>query len=247
MTSAQAAVSAAGRRLIQHSRKQRIDQSGDKRRSLRLWVTHVNQVLVEAFPQVVQEGRLTGVGVQEDKVLDAYTVPSRQGRFHVPQDLTAPLLQALSPGAKKNRRGVPEELSSQQQPPGLNQKSDWSPSLRSFCGEQARPFSSTSCFPHLSVYVGVVILHDHTHACTHAHTHTRSQSLTSYVVFLLLYQCFFVPSGLGYILKPKNSLSPISSVSSLPKKKKKKRVDIRHKERHTNSLHRQHQPNPYFN
>lgn len=64
-------------------------------------MTHVNEVLVKAFPQVVQEGRLTGVGVQEDKVLDAYAVPSRQGRFHVPQDLTAPLLQALSPNTKK--------------------------------------------------------------------------------------------------------------------------------------------------
>lgn len=67
-------------------------------------MTHVNEVLVEAFPQVVQECRLTGVGIQEDKVLDAHAVPSCQSRFHVPQDLAAPLLQALIPRIKKQKR-----------------------------------------------------------------------------------------------------------------------------------------------
>lgn len=50
---------------------------------------------MEAFPQVVQEGTLTRVGVQEDKILDAHTIPGRQGGLHVPQDPVAPLLQAL--------------------------------------------------------------------------------------------------------------------------------------------------------
>lgn len=50
---------------------------------------------MEAFPQVVQEGALARVGVQEDKVLDAHSIPGVQGGLHVPQDLVAPLLQAL--------------------------------------------------------------------------------------------------------------------------------------------------------
>lgn len=50
---------------------------------------------MEAFPQVVQKGTLTGVGVQQNKVLDAHAIPGRQGGLHVPQDLVAPLLQAL--------------------------------------------------------------------------------------------------------------------------------------------------------
>lgn len=57
--------------------------------------THINEILVEAFPQVVQEGTLTRVGVQEDKVLDAHAIPGRQRGLHVPQDPAAPLLQAL--------------------------------------------------------------------------------------------------------------------------------------------------------
>lgn len=50
---------------------------------------------MEAFPQVVQEGALAGVGVQEHKVLEAHAIPGVQGGFHVPQDLAAPFLQAL--------------------------------------------------------------------------------------------------------------------------------------------------------
>lgn len=58
-------------------------------------VTHVYEILMEAFPQVVQEGALARVGVQEDKVLDAHSIPGVQGGLHVPQDLVAPFLQAL--------------------------------------------------------------------------------------------------------------------------------------------------------
>jgi len=57
--------------------------------------THVDQVLVEPLPQVVQEGGLAGVGVQQDQVLDAHAVPGCQGALHVAQDPVAPLLQAL--------------------------------------------------------------------------------------------------------------------------------------------------------
>lgn len=52
---------------------------------------------MEAFPQVVQEGTLTRVGVQENKILDANAITSSQGGLHVPQDPVAPLLQALFP------------------------------------------------------------------------------------------------------------------------------------------------------
>lgn len=51
---------------------------------------------MEAFPQVFQEGRFTRVGIQENKVLDAHTIPSRQRSLHVLQDPVAPLIQALS-------------------------------------------------------------------------------------------------------------------------------------------------------
>ena len=50
---------------------------------------------MEAFPQVVQEGALAGVSVQQDEVLDAHAVPRRQGTLHVPQDPVTALLQAL--------------------------------------------------------------------------------------------------------------------------------------------------------
>lgn len=59
--------------------------------------THVNQILMVAFPQVVQEGTLTRVGVQENKILDAHAIPGCQGGLHIPQDLVTPLLQALCP------------------------------------------------------------------------------------------------------------------------------------------------------
>lgn len=91
MTSAAAAVSAMCSRLIQRISKQHKNPSGPslgkmlqcktilgtwrQKTKSGIWVTHVNKVLVEAFSQVVQEGRLTSVGVQEDKVLDAHTVP----------------------------------------------------------------------------------------------------------------------------------------------------------------------------
>lgn len=52
---------------------------------------------MEAFPQVVQEGTLTRVGVQENKVLDAHAIPGCQGGLHVPQDLATPFFQALCP------------------------------------------------------------------------------------------------------------------------------------------------------
>ena len=52
---------------------------------------------MEALLQVVQEGRLARVGVQENKILDAHTIPGRQGGLHVPQDLVTPHIQALCP------------------------------------------------------------------------------------------------------------------------------------------------------
>ena len=57
--------------------------------------SHVDELLVEALPQVVQQGGLAGVGVQQDQVLDAHAVPGRQRALHVPQDPVAPLLQTL--------------------------------------------------------------------------------------------------------------------------------------------------------
>lgn len=59
--------------------------------------THVNEVLMEAFSQVVQEGTLTGVGVQQNKILDANPIPGGQRTLHVPQDPVTALLQALCP------------------------------------------------------------------------------------------------------------------------------------------------------
>ena len=38
---------------------------------------------MEAFPQVVQEGALAGVCVQENKVLDAHAIPGVQRGLHV--------------------------------------------------------------------------------------------------------------------------------------------------------------------
>lgn len=64
---------------------------------------------MEAFPQVVQEGTLAGVGVQEDEVLDAHAIPGRQRGLHVPQDLVTPLVKALSPSKNtsvKNYNGT---------------------------------------------------------------------------------------------------------------------------------------------
>lgn len=58
---------------------------------------------MEAFPQVVQEGALARVGVQEDKVLDAHSIPGVQGGLHVPQDLVAPFLQALHSNRSSNK------------------------------------------------------------------------------------------------------------------------------------------------
>lgn len=58
-------------------------------------MTHIYEILAKAFPQVVQEGALARVGVQENKVLDAHAIPGVQGGLHVPQDLVAPFLQAL--------------------------------------------------------------------------------------------------------------------------------------------------------
>lgn len=54
--------------------------------------THVNEILVEALPEVVQEGGLTGVGVQENKILDAHAIPGGQGGLHVPQDPVTAIL-----------------------------------------------------------------------------------------------------------------------------------------------------------
>lgn len=67
--------------------------------------THVNQVIVEAFPQVVQEGTLTGVGIQKNEILDAHAIPGRKGALHVPKDPVTVLLQALT-----NQRQGPEQL-----------------------------------------------------------------------------------------------------------------------------------------
>lgn len=52
---------------------------------------------MEAFPQVVQEGTLTCVGVQENEILDAHAIPGCQRGLHVSQDLVTPLIQALCP------------------------------------------------------------------------------------------------------------------------------------------------------
>lgn len=52
---------------------------------------------MEALPQVVQEGTLTGVGVQENEILNAHAIPCCQGGLHVPQHPVTPLLQALCP------------------------------------------------------------------------------------------------------------------------------------------------------
>lgn len=52
---------------------------------------------MEALLQVVQEGSLTRVGVQENKILDAHAIPGRQGGLHVPQHPVTPLVQALFP------------------------------------------------------------------------------------------------------------------------------------------------------
>lgn len=59
--------------------------------------THVNEILMETFPQVVQEGTLTRVGVQENEILNAHAIPGCQGGLHVPQDLVTAFLQALCP------------------------------------------------------------------------------------------------------------------------------------------------------
>jgi len=50
---------------------------------------------METFPQVVQEGTLTCVGVQENKILDAHPIPGCQGSLHVLKNPVTPLLQAL--------------------------------------------------------------------------------------------------------------------------------------------------------
>lgn len=52
---------------------------------------------METFPQVVQEGTLTRVGVEEHKILNAHPIPSSKGGLHVPQDLVTPFFQALRP------------------------------------------------------------------------------------------------------------------------------------------------------
>ncbi len=54
---------------------------------------------MEAFPQVVQEGTFTRVGVQENKILDAHTIPGCQRGLHVPQDLVTALVQTLCPSS----------------------------------------------------------------------------------------------------------------------------------------------------
>ena len=68
--------------------------------------SHVDEVLVKALPQVVQEGGLAGVGFQQDQVLDAHAVPGSQRALHVPQDPVAPLLQTL----EQTRGGVKGQL-----------------------------------------------------------------------------------------------------------------------------------------
>lgn len=67
-----------------------------------------------AFPQVVQEGTLTRVVVQENEILDAHAIPGRQGGLHVPQDLVTPVLQALCPSRNTSvtrKQGITAELS----------------------------------------------------------------------------------------------------------------------------------------
>lgn len=44
--------------------------------------THVDEVLFKPFAQVLDEGRLTGVVLQEDKVLHPHSVSGCQGRLH---------------------------------------------------------------------------------------------------------------------------------------------------------------------
>lgn len=67
--------------------------------------THVNEILMEALPQVVQEGSLTRVGVQKNEILDAHAIPGRQRGLHVPQDPVTPLLQALCPSRNTSVTG----------------------------------------------------------------------------------------------------------------------------------------------
>lgn len=68
---------------------------------------------MEAFPQVVQEGTLTRVGVQENKILDAHAIPGCQGGLHVPQDLVTPVLQALCPSRNTSVTGQGNKVSQQ--------------------------------------------------------------------------------------------------------------------------------------
>lgn len=50
---------------------------------------------MEAFPQVAQEGILTCVGIQENKILNAHPIPGCQRGLHVSQDLGTPFFQTL--------------------------------------------------------------------------------------------------------------------------------------------------------
>lgn len=45
-------------------------------------LTHIDEVLFEAFAQILYEGSLAGVVLQQDKVLHAHPVSSCQGGLH---------------------------------------------------------------------------------------------------------------------------------------------------------------------
>lgn len=72
--------------------------------------THIDQVLFEAFAQVLYEGRLTGVVLQQDKVLHPHSVSGCQGRLHHrPHAVTGYHLQEDERGSEKNSQRLETE------------------------------------------------------------------------------------------------------------------------------------------
>lgn len=45
--------------------------------------TYIDEILLVAFPKVVEESSLAGVGIQKDKILHPDPVPGYQSPFHV--------------------------------------------------------------------------------------------------------------------------------------------------------------------
>lgn len=62
--------------------------------------THIDEVLFEALAQVLYEGGLAGVVLQQDKVLHAHPVSGCQGRLHhSPHPVTGHHLEEDEQGA----------------------------------------------------------------------------------------------------------------------------------------------------